>query len=553
MRLPTALLLALLLALSPLLAVSPAAAAGPDWAKVDPALQALMQQNPAGEWPVLVEAAATTADADARLNGRRARKAGDLLEAAGGKRQAALPLLGAANGVVGYGAIVALSNDPGVAYVYYDAPLTVAAETEITHVYEDAVQAPTAWDLGYTGKGVGVAVLDSGVRQAPDLSQPTNRVVARVDLVTDGAALPDPGGHGSHVAGIIAGNGAASGGAIRGIAPEANLVDVRVVDAHGRSSLSTVIRGVQWVVQNRHAYNIRVLNLSLSAPLGPGYTYRRDPLVAALEIAWLSGITVVVPAGNRGPEAGTVASPGTSPMLITVGASDDGGTVATGDDVVAPFSGRGPTPDGIAKPDLVAPGRRIVSLRSPGSYLDELLPERVVTVGGQSEYFRLTGTSMATAVVAGVAALLVEKDPSLTPDQVKRILTSSAVKLHGYPATSKNLAGAGLIDAAAALADTAKDKANGQKRPADATARAVLHLVKGKPLGWWDKKYAGRLWDNVDWDNVLWDGTTWDNVLWDRLLGDNVLWDNVLWDNVLWDNVLWDNVLWDVAWPAVLD
>ncbi len=553
MRLLTALFLALSLALSPLLAGFPAAAAGPDWTKVDPALQALMQQNPQGEWPVLVEAAAAPADADAQLNDRRARKAGDLLDATGGKRQAPLPILGAANGSADYEAIAALSRHPDVAYVYYDAPVTVAAETEFTHVYDDAVRAPTAWNLGYTGKGVAVAVLDSGVRQAPDLSQPTNRIVARVDMVADGATMLDPGGHGTHVAGIIAGNGAASAGAVRGIAPEANIVDVRVVDAQGRSRLSTVIRGVQWVVQNRHAYNVRVLNLSLSAPVGPGYTYRRDPLVAALEIAWLSGITVVVPAGNGGPSAGTIASPGTSPMLITVGATDDGGTAATSDDVVASFSGRGPTPDRIAKPDLVAPGRRIVSLRSPGSYLDTLLPERVVSVDGQSEYFRLTGTSMATPVVAGVAALLLQKDPSLTPDQVKHILTSSAARLPGYPANSKNLAGAGLVDAAAALASTAKDKADGHKRPADATARALLHLVKGKPLGWWDKKYAGRLWENVNWDNVLWDGTTWDNVLWDRLLGDNVLWDNVLWDNVLWDNVLWDNVLWDnVLWDNVL-
>lgn len=561
-----AFLLALLLAISPLVALPSVAAAGPNWAKVDPALRTLMEQDPSAAWPVLVESSTLVADpSDARPNDRRAKKAGDRIEAAGGQKRAELPILGAAGGIAGYSSVVALSNDPSVAYVYYDAPITVSSDPLPVHVYDEVVGAPKAWDLGFTGKGIGVAVLDSGVLPAADLTQPVNRIVARVDFVQDGAASLDPGGHGTHVAGIIAGNGAASGGFIRGVAPDSNIVDVRVVDDEGRSRLSTVIRGVQWVVQHRREHNIRVLNLSLSTPVGPDYSYRTDPLVAALEIAWLTGITVVVPAGNGGPEPGTVASPGTSPMLITVGAADDAGTATLSDDVVASFSGRGPTPDGIAKPDLVAPGRRIVSLRSPGSYLDRLLPDRVESVGGQSEYFRLTGTSMATPVVAGVAALLLEKDPSLTPDQVKRILTRTASKLGAKPADG---AGSGIVDAAAAVASKTKDKANLRKRPADAAARGLLHLVKGKPLGWWDKKYAGRLWEDVDWDNILWDSVTWDNVLWDNLLWDNLLWDNVLWDNLLWDNVLWDNLLWDnllwdnvlwdnllwdVAWPAGLD
>ena len=551
-----ALLVALLLFASPLIPLSMVDAAGPNWQKVDATLQSLIQKDTAAVWPVIVESGVNTLEAtDSAVNDHRAKKAGERLQAVGGKRGTSLPILGASSGTVGYAALVALTNDPSVAYIYYDAPLWVSTEAVTQHVYEDAVQAPAAWDLGFTGRGIGVAVLDSGVRPATDLTLPTNRLVARADFVADGATLPDPGGHGTHVAGIIAGNGLASNGVVRGIAPGSNIVDVRVVDSHGASRLSIVISGVQWVVQNRHNYNIRVLNLSLSTPVGTGYTYRNDPLVAALEIAWLSGITVVVPAGNGGPASGTIASPGTSPMLITVGATDDAGTVTTGDDIVASFSGQGPTPDGFAKPDLMAPGRRIISLRSPGSYLDQLLPERVVSVDGQSEYFRLTGTSMSTPVVAGVAALLLEKDPSLSPDQVKRILTDTASKLGGK---SKNISGAGSVDAAAALSSKIKDKANAQMRPADATARAVLHLVKGKPLGWWDKKYAGRLWSTVNWDNVLWDRTTWDNLLWDNVLWDNVLWDNTLWDNVLWDNTLWDNTLWDnalwdVTWPAVLD
>ena len=397
---------------------SPSAAAGPDWRKIDPALKDMMIRDARGNWPIIVEAEARVLpEADQRGQAERAGRAAQRLRAHAGRERFSLPIIGAVGGVAGYDTITALSNDPAVAFIYYDAPLRALETPTPVHIYEDVVKAPAAWDAGYTGRGVGIAVLDSGVLPTADLTVPRNRVVARVDLVGDGAGSLDPGGHGTHVAGIIAGNGYDSrdnaAGAFRGIAPEAQIVDVRVIDGKGASNLSTVIRGIQWVLQNKRAYNIRIINLSLGRPVGDGYTYRSDPLVAALEIAWFAGIVVVVPAGNGGPDGGTINSPGTGPLFLTVGALDDAGTVEAGDDVVPSFSGRGPTPDGIAKPDLVAPGRRIISLRSPGSYLDQAHPERVVTTSTGSTYFRLTGTSMAAPVVSGVAALLLEKNPRL--------------------------------------------------------------------------------------------------------------------------------------------
>src|SRR5437899_12564471 len=206
----------------------------------------------------------------------------------------------------------------------------------------------------------------------------------------------DPGGHGTHIAGIVAGNGTRSGGEFIGIAPQANIVDVRVLGNTGSGRISSVVRGIEWVLAHRTVYNIRVINLSFGAPAN--LSYRADPMSAAVEIAWRRGLVVVAASGNGGPARDTVLTPGIDPYVITVGATDGSGTLGRGDDMLAWFSAWG-SPDSNAKPDLVAPGRRIVSLRVPGSALDTLFPDRVVLAQNGSTSFRLTGTSMATAVV----------------------------------------------------------------------------------------------------------------------------------------------------------
>ena len=538
----------LLLALTVPYVPTASAAESVDWQKISPQLRERMVAGPdSAEWPVIVEGALTSLPREKETGqAQRAQKAAERLQQTGAVGQRVLPIIGSASGRASLSEIAALSRDPSVAFVYFDAPVRALEAAPPVHVYEDEVQAPAVWQMGYTGKGVTVAVLDSGVAPAADLTTPVNRVVARADLVNDGAISLDPGGHGTHVAGIVAGNGQTSGGLFSGVAPNANIVDVRVIDGEGNSSLSTVIHGVQWVLQHRHEYNIRVMNLSLGTPVGAGYTYRHDQLVAALEMAWLAGITVVVPAGNDGPTAGSVTSPGTGPLFIAVGAVDDMGTASIADDSLLSFSGRGPTPDGFNKPDLVAPGRRIISLRSPNSTLDQLLSDRVVATPGGSTYFRLTGTSMSAPIVAGVVALLLEKSPSLSPDQVKGILMHTGSEIKGHDA---NEAGAGVVDARAALTSHAQPASNRNKRPSDITARALLPLLADSTPAWRNPHFGGRVWANLNWTNALWDSVTWDNVLWDNVLWDNVLWDNVLWDNTLWDNTRWDNTLWDnVAW-----
>lgn len=269
----------------------------------------------------------------------------------------------------------------------------------------------------YNGQGITIAIIDTGVYPHPDLA---GRIVAFADFVTNRTAPYDDNGHGTHVAGCAAGSGAESGGQYRGVAPGARLVGIKVLNKTGAGTVSDILAGIDWVVQNRVRYGIRVLSMSLGAQAQSGCT--DDPLCRAAGQAWKAGITVVAAAGNEGPEPGTISTPGISPEVITVGAMDDRGTPDRGDDAIAAFSSRGPTRDGRHKPDLLAPGVAVTSLRSPGSTIDK--QNEPARVGRW--YLTLSGTSMATPIVAGVVALLLEAEPWLTPDQVKARLLGSA-------------------------------------------------------------------------------------------------------------------------------
>ena len=456
-------------------------------------------------------------------------------------------------------------------------PQGQGAQGQSSAAYPRVVNADQAWQQGATGRGVTVAILDSGVAMDPDLVQPTNRILASVNFA-DQRVTRDPGGHGTHVAGIVAGNGTRSAGEFVGIAPDANIVDVRVLDSTGSGRISSVVRGIEWVVAHQAAYQIRVINLSLGAPVT--VSYRTDPLSAAVEIAWQRGLVVVAAAGNTGPQRDTVVSPGTDPYVITVGATDDAGTVDRGDDTLAPFSAWG-TSDGHVKPDLVAPGRRIVSLRVPGSALDTLFPDRVVTAQNGATYIRLTGTSMATPVVSGAVALLLERRPDLTPDQVKALLTQTTQSYgqnSGVTLPDPSADGSGLLDVASAISAATGTvqssdlvpggiipggvvpggvqatpppppqnlpRANRGLRPANGLARSLFPVLYGTPLRWIDQGLGGIPWQTLTWDSVAWDSVAWDNFDWDSVAWDSVAWDSVAWDSVAWDSVAWDSVAWD--------
>lgn len=292
---------------------------------------------------------------------------------------------------------------------------------------------PKVWAQGFTGKGVGVAIIDSGIYPHPDLK---DKITGWVDIA-DGKTEPyDKFGHGTHVAGDVAGSGKMSAGRFRGIAPDANLIGVRI------TTVAEAIKALQWCIDNKEKYNIRVVNMSLGD--FATRSYKDDPWSQAAEKAIQAGIVVVVAAGNEGPDPGTVSTPGIDPRVITVGALDDKHTVERDDDAMAGFSSRGPTStDGLPKPDVIAPGVAIYSTLAPGATLD--VPE-LPHVG--KDYIAISGTSMATPIVAGLVATMLEANPKLTHDDIKKILSASADR---YLPDGTNVQGYGLVDGPEAI------------------------------------------------------------------------------------------------------
>jgi serine protease AprX len=359
-----------------------------------------------------------------------------------------------------------------------------------------------------SGRGVTVAEVDTGIDDSRDLA---GRVLHADVTGTSHGSDHDDYGHGTFVAGLIAGDGKSSGGAYQGAAPDARLLDVRVAQDDGSTSLISVLRGLQFVSRTQKSLNIRVLNLSLSS--GSPLPYQIDPLAQALEALWRQGVVVVVPAGNDGPGAGTISSPGNDPVLLTVGALDEGGTASRTDDAVADFSARGPAAQSVAKPDLVAPGAHLISLRAPGSVIDKQNPASRVA----DSYFRGSGTSMSTALTTGVVADLLSARPQLSPDQVKAMLTGSAYS--GAALTDPAAAGAGGLDAAAALAaaapvvapsSSATDWPAGQDGVWDRFSAAMLSGDRAAAYRWWMQlSPAARSWVARSWTQLSPDARSW--------------------------------------------
>lgn len=314
-----------------------------------------------------------------------------------------------------------LDNCKAIKKVYHDREFTALLD-----VVTPTIGSNTLHQSEYTGLGKTIAIIDTGIHPHDDIK---DRITGFVDLIGGKTEPYDDNGHGTHCAGDAAGNGLSSiDRKYIAPAPEAKLVGVKVLDKRGAGSLSTVIQGIQWCTQNKEQYNIDIISLSLGSEAIESAS--DDPVVQAVERAWENGIVVCVAAGNSGPRNGTIASPGISPAVITVGATNDNNTIDRSDDTVAEFSSRGPTIDNFIKPDLVLPGVNIVSLRAPGSYLDRA--NRFARVG--SNYFSLSGTSMATPICAGVVAQLLQKEPYLTPDQVKNKLLMACTDM-GQPPT----------------------------------------------------------------------------------------------------------------------
>jgi serine protease AprX len=544
----------------------------------------------------------------------------------GGKRGRRLGLINADVVEVSNSQLRKLADSPCVKDIHWDRK--TGGEMNRAAIVEGARAVQEAY--GYDGAGIGVAVVDSGITGWHDDltyrgSNPNVKVVGGqrvtkfVDFVNGRLTAYDDNGHGTHVAGIIAGNGYDTLGARAGMAPAANLVSLKVLDDHGGGYISNVIAALDWIAANRTAYNIRVVNVSVGAAVTE--SYNTDPLTLAAKRVVDAGVVVVTAAGNLGRSAGgklqygAITAPGNAPWVLTVGAYSHEGTLNRNDDKMGLYSSRGPTAiDFAAKPDLVATGTGIVSLSSVGSLLyttkaTSLLNGSLPTA--TKPYLSLTGTSMASPVVAGAVALMLQANPTLTPNLVKAILQYTAQDYHYDPLTQ----GAGFLNAKGAvdLARFLKSPKAGQAYPSSRTwSKTILwgthKLTNGviAPAGsaWAIQTVWGAARD-AEGDNIVWgthceqkscDGVIWgtsplnvaglmlgsfdsegDNIVWGTMRdaeGDNIVWGTSLLsevDNIVWgtecggadcDNIVWgtsvlqgelDNIVWGTMATVELD
>jgi serine protease AprX len=484
----------------PLMVVTPVQA--PTAARVQPVLLQMAAAQPEARVSVIVQKAGK----DTRVE--------DLVARLGGAVTQDLHIINAFAAEMKAKDVAQLAKADGVRWVSLDATMMEAGgpdgtinTTNLKNVYDKAIRADQVWAQGYQGSGIGVAVVDSGINWQTDLYtvMGTNRVVANVRFNTDyNPTYYDNYGHGSHIAGIVGGNGLSSNGQYIGIAPKVNIINVKVSNDDGSATASSVVAGLQWVLNHRSQYNIRVVNLSLNSTTPE--SYHTSPLDAAVEILWFNKIVVIASAGNSG--TGALYPPANDPFVITVGAVDDKGTTSLSDDVIASFSAYGKTSDGVRKPDLVAPGKDIVSLMGN---TNGVIPSGHPGNKVGTMYFRMSGTSMAAPMVAGAAALLLQDEPNLMPDQVKHRLKATANKTWaGY---SSNKAGAGTLDVYAAVMGTTTASSN--------TGIAASHLL-------WTGS-TPVTWDSVDWNSVDWNSVDWNSVDWN-----SVDWNSVDWNSDYW-------------------
>ena len=468
-----------------------------------------------------------------------------------------LPLVGSIAAFLTPDEIAALGDAGFVTDIVADNPVygsDYQSTMDVTNLTIGLGTVPAPAAGGPTGDGVAVAVLDSGVATNTDLA--SSRIVGWKDFVNDQPTPYDDAGHGTYVAGLIAGDGSASlplenGGVasvqFRGVAPAADIVGIKVLDELGQGRSSTMIAGIAWAIAHRDAYNIRVLNISVGG--NPVSSFTRDPVDRAVEAAWRSGIAVVCAAGNEGDfGGGGILSPGNDPFVITVCATDTRQTADVTGDAVASYSSIGPTLfDEVAKPDLVAPGNRLVSLRVADSYLDVYFPDNVIPVAAfapsappetASNYLMLSGTSTSSPVVAGAVALMIGADPSLTPDDVKVRLMGSADPVADATVSEQ---GAGMVDVDGALAATTH--AQGWALSAF-LGDGTKFFKKNKYDKWEDRAWSKYGWTKYRWTKYRWTKYRWTKYRWTEVAWTKYRWTKYRWTKYRWTEYDWTKYRW---------
>ena len=455
----------------------------------------------------------------------------------GGRVTATLNIINAVGAELDENQVDSLRSQSEQINVYKDETLDVSSSVHETY-YPTVIGADRLHEQGITGKGVTIAVLDTGLWQERALrytAEKKKRILATYDALNDDTDADDDdtdaddddtdaddwNGHGTHITSIIMSSDRTGSGRYQGVAPNANVVAVRAFEPDGSGSYLNVIKALDWIVSHKKTYNIKILNLSFGAPARSHYW--DDPVNQAVMAAWKKGIIVVVAAGNRGPGPMTVGVPGNVPYVITVGAMTDSYTpYDTSDDRLASFSAAGPTFEGVVKPDLVAPGGHMLGVMPSYAWLPLEYPDYVLQF---DHYFTMSGTSQATAVVSGVLALMLQAEPKLKADDAKcRLIISAraAVLDDGTHAYTVFQQGAGRIDAVAAVNESAsgcanrgmdiKDDINGEKHYAglagvDESGTYYLVNEDGQRISGSRYKWTqGSLWPG----SALWpEGSIW--------------------------------------------
>jgi serine protease AprX len=475
----------------------------------------------------------------------------------GGRITHDLPLIGGFSAEVPAANVPDIANLPGVINVTPDEPTHVqgaittasvpGSTNTIPSVYKKVTRCDALSSAGYRGQGVTVALIDTGVADLADLRSSIQRVsgdalglttAACVNLTSE-PTCDDSYGHGTFMAGLMVGNGAASLGKYVGMAPSAKVISLKIAGANGSSDVSTIIAALQWVVAHKDEYGIKVINLSLGTD--STQSYHADPFNYAVEQAWFSGLVVNVAASNRGPDAGTISKPADDPFVITVGSVDDKGTAGLGDDVLPDYSGRGPTAaDGLVKPDVAAPGSHVVSLAAPGSSISTQFPSTMA-----APYRRGSGTSMATAVVSGLVAQMLSAQPSASPDRIKYELMSTA---RHAPSNDPNLVGEGTVDGYGALSAGA-GLANQGVEPGLGTgslaaSRGTTGVVLDNGADTILNADSGDLTALVTTDGTSWWGTSW----WEAITEGTSWWGTSWWESVTSGTSWWSGATSGTSW-----
>jgi serine protease AprX len=467
---------------------------------------------------------------------------------------------------IGTVAPILCTSSPASAAAIYDPILDGYSMKAMT----ENIGAPAFWDAGFTGAGVDVAVIDTGVAPVEGLASP-DKIIHGPDLSFESQAPNlahlDTNGHGTFIAGLIAGKdstlqqpySAEPANEYRGVAPDARIVSLKVGTADGGVDVTQVIAAINWVVDHQHdnGMNIRVLNLSYGTnSTQPSVV---DPLSFAAERAWRAGIVVVAAAGNTGYQRGAgapgLADPAYNPYILAVGGYDTKGTIRTKDDRVGNYSASANV-RGARKPDFVAVGTRLQGLRVPNSFIDIRHPEGLLG----TRFFRGTGTSEAAAVTSGTVALVLQKYPNMTPDQVKGFLTSHARSLQKGAHGSE---GAGALDLSQLAHSTPGTYPTQMFAPATGTGSVELsrgrdHLTKdgvvlkgeidifGRPFTSTTagSTWSGGMWNGSTWSGSTWSGSTWSTVTWTGLSWSGSTWSGSTWSGSTWSGSTWSGSTW---------